>query len=138
MSARPGTRLILACAAALSLQLVSTGAMAQRGEDNPEGPFKSNPGSDSAGCTEYRLSAFGGDAGLRLMRQPKDFRRVSNGSVRGQICDGGRVQVELAKRHPDTHVSLAIAGREYTFAEGDRGDSLDNNWFRWYFTIDLP
>jgi hypothetical protein len=116
---------------------MASASMAQRGEDNPDGPYKSRQGSGSSDCTEYRLSAFGGDAGFRVMKRPGDFRRISNGSVRGKICDGGSVRVELAKRHPDTQVSLDIAGREYTFGQGDRGDKLENSWFRQYFTIDL-
>lgn len=91
-----------------------------------------------AACAGYRLSAFGGDAGFRVMNNPGDFRRVSNGSVRGEVCGGGRVTVELSKRQPGTHVALDIGGREYTFGQGDRGSKVENHWFRRYYTIDIP
>ena len=88
-------------------------------------------------CSEYRLSAYGGDAGFRVMVGSRDFRKASNGSVVGRICHSGNVQIELAKRHPGTRVSLAVNGREYVFGEGDRGDRHVNNWFRRYVNVDL-
>ncbi|MBX2868376.1 MAG: hypothetical protein KTR18_06850 [Acidiferrobacterales bacterium] len=97
-----------------------------------------SPASFAGGnCTEYRLSAYGGDAGFRVMVGSRDFRKASNGSVIGKICHSGNVQIELAKRHPGTRVSLAVNGREYVFGEGDRGDRHVNNWFRRYVHVDL-
>jgi len=89
-------------------------------------------------CTQYRLSAYGGDAGFRLMNNSKNFRKTSNGSIVGKICNSGRVKVELSKRHPNTHVSLEVNGYEYVFGQGDRGDRHANNWFRRYVHVDLP
>jgi len=88
-------------------------------------------------CSEYRLSAYGGDAGFRVMSGSRDFRKASNGSVIGNICQSGNVQIELSKRNPGTHVSLAVNGREYVFGQGDRGDRHVNNWFRRYININL-
>ena len=90
-----------------------------------------------AGCAKYRLSAYGGDAGFRLLNNAQDFRRASNSSVTGKICSRGHVTLELSKRHPDTHVSLVLNGREYVFGQGDRGDRVANHWFRRYIKVDL-
>ena len=88
-------------------------------------------------CTQYRLSAYGGDAGFRVMSGSREFRQTHNGSVAGNICHTGKVQIELAKRDPHTRVSLALNGREYVFGQGDRGDRHVNNWFRRYINVSL-
>ena len=88
-------------------------------------------------CTQYRLSAYGGDAGFRIMSGSREFRQTHNGSVAGNICHTGKVQIELAKRDPHTRVSLSLNGREYVFGQGDRGHKHVNNWFRRYINISL-
>jgi len=116
-------------------------ALAERDANIPNGPFHSNKhwqhNNNHRGCAQYRLSAYGGEAGFRLMNNKQDFRRASNGSVVGRICSGGRTTIELSKRHPNTHVALQINGREYVFGQGDRGDRIANHWFRRYIKVNL-
>lgn len=71
------------------------------------------------------------------MSGSREFRQTHNGSVAGNICHTGKVQIELAKRDPHTRVSLALNGREYVFGQGDRGDRHVNNWFRRYINVSL-
>lgn len=120
-------------------------ALAERDANIPSRPFHTNKHwqhnnnhrNSHRGCAQYRLSAYGGEAGFRLMNNKQDFRRASNGSVVGRICSGGRATIELSKRHPRTHVALQINGREYVFGRGDRGDRIENHWFRRYIKVDL-
>ncbi len=135
------TKFIKSLLIGTSLVLIVTAvptAMAGDGDPNYNGYANHNTKKHYNGCTEYRLSSYGGQAGVRTVNNPNDFRQANNGSVVGQICAKGRVTVELSKRHPDTHVSLVLYGQEYVFGQGDRGDKLLNNWFRRYLTVDLP
>jgi len=127
---------ILIGASIASAIIFAPAALAGKDPDTPNHRYNPQPNHDN-GCARYRLSASGGDAGFRLMNNTRDFRKTSNGSVIGQICTSGRVTVELSKRHPNTHVSLEVNGREYVFAQGDRGDKHANSWFRRYVHIDL-
>ncbi len=116
-------------------------ATAERDANVPNGPYHSYKHNqhynNQERCTPYRLSAYGGEAGFRLMNNVKIFKRTAHGSVAGRICSGGRVTVELSKTNPNTHVALQVNGREYVFGQGDRGERLTNHWFRRYIQIDL-
>lgn len=87
------------------------------------------------GCLEYRLASRNGEGGIRLMSKHQDFRRVNNGRVTGTLCGRGREEIEIAKRQVDTRVRLSINGRDYVFKPGDRGDKLEDNWFREYVVV---
>ena len=123
-----------------SMLAVAPVSYAERGGNSPFGfhSYQQNQHANKhAGCAKYRLSAYGGEAGFRLLNNAQDFRRVANSSVTGKICSRGHVTLELSKRHPDTHVTLLLNGREYRFEQGDRGDRVANHWFRRYIKVDL-
>lgn len=134
-------KLVAVGASLISGVVTAPAALAERDANVPNGPYhsyKNNQHYNSQErCTPYRLSAYGGEAGIRLMNNVKGFKRTADGSVAGRFCSGGRVTVELSKRHPNTHVALHVNGREYIFGQGDRGERLTNHWFRRYIQIDL-
>lgn len=94
-------------------------------------------GNYGGNCVSYQLKSYGGEAGVRTLENPGDFRRTG-GHTSGQFCGSGRIKVELSKRDPHTHVSLLVGGNEYVFGQGDRGDRQANHWYRRYFHINLP
>jgi len=95
-------------------------------------------GNSGGNCVPYQLSSYGGEAGVRTMENTGNFRRTGGGNISGQFCGNGSVTVELSKRHPGTTVKLYVNGYEYVFGRGDRGNRVANDWYRRYYTINLP
>ena len=113
-----------------SLLILALPAHAGDGDNEFKGSY--------GGCAKYKITVYNGDGALRLMSNPKDLRRTSNGTSHGQLCASGRVKIELAKRNVGTHIKLNLNGKKYYFGEGDDGHKHLNGWYRKYINVKLP
>ena len=89
-------------------------------------------------CNSFSASGNHPDTGMRFLVGDNQFHVIGNGNITQQICHSGQVQIELAKKRKEAQVVANVAGRTYVFGANQTGDRHVRDWYRKYFTVQLP
>jgi len=101
--------------------------------------FSSGYGNEGNNCFPFEVTARRGDGAFRLVDSERRLTDIPNRrSIDGEVCDKDTVRVELAKRDQAADVRLQIAGQEYRFGPNDAYDDFRRDYYRQYYTIELP
>ncbi len=88
-------------------------------------------------CIAYSVTGNHKDTGVRFLTGPQEFHHTGYGTQKRELCHRGNIRFELSKKKIPGEVILQIAGKTFVFRQGDRGDRIENNWYRKYFEINI-